>query len=155
MKRFVFTLQAILDLRLREENDAKQELADKEMELHRYQQALESMQQGLQHFQEEERIGRAQGRSVIELRTSVSWRNKLKLDILQKAREMQDVMVDIDRARRKLIECTKKRRGLEILRENAFAAWKKERDRRDQLFMDELAQNAHIRKQRQQDHDEM
>ncbi len=146
MKRYVFSLQAVLDLRLRDEDNAKQELADKEAELRSYQQMIDTMQSGLADFQKNEKEDRGHGRSVQEFRHSVSWRNKLKLDLLKKAREMQDVLFDIDRARHKLIECTKKRRGLEILKEKGLEKWQKERDRRDQLFMDELAQNAFIRK---------
>jgi len=151
MKRFVFSLQAVLDLRLRDEDDAKQELADKENEFRKYQQIVNDMQLGIQDFQRHEKEDRGHGRTIQEFRHSVSWRNKLKLDLLQKAREMQDVIIDVERARQKLIECTIKRRGLEILKEKALEKWQKERDRRDQLFMDELAQNAHIRKNRHHD----
>lgn len=148
MKAYVFSLQAVLELRLRDEDDAKQELANKEAELRSYQELIQTMQTGLQDFQRGEKEERNHGRSVQEFRHSVSWRNKLKLDLLKKARQMQDVVFDVDRARNNLIECTKKRRGIEILKEKGLEKWQKERDRKDQLFMDELAQNAHIRKHR-------
>ncbi len=151
MKRFVFSLQTILELREREEEDAKLALAEKEGELSRCRTELNEIGIELTKFQEAQKESRISGQSVAELSYSVHWRNKLKLDISHKSKEIQEVMHDIDLARSKLIEATKKRKGLDLLKEKKLDEWRKERNRKDQSFLDELATNGHIRKLRLKD----
>ncbi len=148
MKRFSFSLQSILELRERDEEDAKLALAEKEGELVRCKREMEELKIDLQKFQQAQKDQRVGGQSVQELSYSVHWRNKLKLDMVYKGQEMHEVMSDIDSARAVLIEATKKRKGMELLRDKKFEEWKKERNRKDQSFLDELATNAHIRKKR-------
>ncbi len=150
MKRFEFSLQTVFELRQREEDDAKRELAAKEGELRDRQKEMEEVREILKQFQLDEKTSRAGARTVNELRLSVSWRHKLKTDLVKKAQEVDEVISDINLARSKLIEATKKRKGMELLREKKFTAWQKERNRKDQAFLDELATSAHIRKKRNQ-----
>ncbi len=145
MKRFTFSLQSVLNLREQEESDAKLSLAEKEGELVSCNQELENIKSDLNKFQAKEKANRKASQSAIELRYSVSWRHKIKKDISQKLSEIEEVKIDIDVARKKLIEATKKRKGLEILRENKLDKWKKAANREEQLFLDELSQNSFIR----------
>lgn len=149
MKRFVFSLQSVLELREREEEDAKMELASKEGELKTCRDEMEVIRLDLQQFQSDQKNARSTGQGVAALRMSVSWRNKLKLDLLKKAQEMQEIEMDIDRSRAKLLEATKKKKGLELLRDKKLQEWQRLRNRKDQEFLDELATNAHIRKLRE------
>jgi flagellar FliJ protein len=148
MKRFSFSLQSILELRERDEEDAKMALAEKEAELIRCKGEQQQLEQNLIQFQLEQKEERTSGQSVAELSYSVHWRNKLKLDIVHKNQEMEEIRSDIDLARANLLEATKKRKGMELLREKKLEQWQKERNRKDQEFLDELAGNAHIRKHR-------
>ncbi len=150
MKRLEFSLQSVLELRLREEDKAKMALAEKERELRDRQRDQEEAHQSLLQFQRDEKESRARGRFVEEFALSVSWRHKLKLELLEKAQQVQEVMRDIDIVRGKLIEATKRRKGIELLRDKKQELWQKERNRKDQAFLDELASNAHIRKKRKQ-----
>jgi len=149
VKRFVFTLQTVLGLREREEDEAKQELAEKEIELREKRAHVDETQRALLTFLQDQKIGRESSQTIVEYRHSVSWRNKLKVDINNAGKECNEVLYDIERARAKLVQATAKRKMMEILRDKQYDQWKKERDRKDQGFLDELASNAHIRKKKQ------
>ncbi len=149
MKRFRFSLQTILDLREREEDEAKQELAEKENELQQKRLKVEESRDVLITYMDDQKAGRASNQSVVELRHSVSWRHKLKIDINNAGKEYNEVLVDIDHARARLVKATAKRKMMELLKDKQLDQWKKERDRKDQQFLDELASNAHIRKKKQ------
>ena len=147
MKRFEFTLESILNIRIQEEEDAKIALAERENELSRLKSELDVLKIDLNEFQEEEKISRGLGgQSADKLRQSVSWRHKFKKDISQKIGLIEQVNKDIAVARNLLIEKTKKRKGLDVLKENQLKAWKKEYNRKEQIFLDELAQNIYIRR---------
>lgn len=125
-------------------------LAEKEGELRDRQRDQEVAHENLLQFQRDEKESRGRGRYVEEFALSVSWRHKLKLDLLEKAQRVQEVMYDIELVRGRLIEATKRRKGIELLRDKKLNEWQKERNRKDQAFLDELASNAHIRKKRKQ-----
>ena len=129
MKRFSFSLQSILDLRIQEEEEAKRELADKEQELYNCQVQVGEVQQAIKDFQKEQKEGRNSSQSIMKLRLSVSWRDSLKADLLNRAQQMQDIQIDINRAKQKLIEAVKKRKGLEILRDKQYEEWKTEKNK--------------------------
>ncbi len=148
MKRFLFSLQTVLDLREREEDEVKQELAEKENELRQKRLQVEETRDILIKYMDDQKIGRAANQSVVELRHSVSWRHKLKVDISNAGKEFNEVMVDIDHIRARLVKATAKRKMMDILKDKQYEQWKKERERKDQQFLDELASNAHIRKKK-------
>lgn len=146
MQRFTFTLQTILDLRIKEEEAVLLDLADKEMELQRGKDALMQLKKQLEEYQQNQKDNRNH-QDILSLRHSVSWRHTLKKELLMKAQELQEIAMDISRIRTKLLEATKKRKSLEILRDKQKEKWQKEFNRKEQIFLDELAQNQYRSKQ--------
>jgi flagellar FliJ protein len=146
MQKFSFSLESVLKLREQQEQDAKLSLAEREGELSLSKNSLEEIKKGLNEFQAEEKESRKGNQSADALRQSVSWRHKFKVDISQKLSEIEQINRDIVFARNRLIEATKTKKGLEVLKEKKHAAWQKEYNRKEQLFLDELAQNSFIRK---------
>jgi flagellar FliJ protein len=140
MKKFEFSLESILELRIREEDEAKAFLALQESEFQRIVNELGQKKQELQNFQKRDKEDRKTADSASELRYSVSWRNTLKLDLLKIGQKLQDVSLDIERARKKLTEATIKRKALETLRDKKKAQWQKEFNKNEQKFLDEIAQ---------------
>lgn len=145
MKKFDFTLQSLLELRLCEEDAAKTALAARESEYQSRLQEFNTIKEELHDFQEREKIHR-QNASVMPLRHSVSWRHELKLRLLKKGQEIQEVTIDIQRSRKELSRLMIARKSLETLREKKFEEWKKEQNRREQIFLDELSYNAYSRR---------
>ncbi len=145
MQRFVFNLETLLELRLREEDEAKQDLADKENEYRAAQVRQKEAKCNLEAFQEAEKEQRQGTQTALQLRNSVSWRFTLKQEFLSITQQCQEIQVDINKSRERLIVATQKRKSLEILKDKKYAAWLKEYNKREQLFLDELAQNNYIR----------
>ncbi|MDR0303691.1 MAG: flagellar export protein FliJ [Chitinispirillales bacterium] len=141
MKRFEFSLQSILELRIREEDEAKAFLVAQESELQRIGSELSQKKKELQDFQAREKEDRKSADSASELRYSVSWRNTLKLDLLKIGQKLQDVSLDIERTRKRLTEATIKRKSLEMLRSKKKLEWQKEFNKNEQKFLDEVAQS--------------
>ena len=141
MKRFEFSLQSILELRIREEDEAKAFLAAQEVQLQKLNLDFTHKKQELQNFQEREKENRKTADSVAELRYSVSWRNTLKIDLLKMGQQLQDIALDIERARKKLTEATIKRKSLEMLHDKKKFQWQKEYNKNEQKFLDEIAQS--------------
>ena len=147
MKRFSFSLQAILELRQREEDQAFAFLATQEQEWQKTHKEFNGKREELQNFQSREKETRqTSNETPAELKYSVSWRNTLKLDLLKLGRQLQDVSLDVERARKKLTEATIKRKALETLRDKKKLEWQKEFNRNEQNFLDELAQSRQIKR---------
>jgi flagellar FliJ protein len=148
MKKFEFSLQTILELRLREEDEAKAFLASQEAELQKVHADFIHKKEELQNFQTREKESRKDDNSTVStLKYSISWRNTLKLDLLKLGQQIQDVSLDVERARKLLTKATIKRKSLETLRDKKKLEWQKEFNKYEQNFLDEIAQSRqNIRK---------
>lgn len=148
MKRFVFRLETLLDIRKRSEEQIKLRLAKKNRKIIEKQKILEGCYQELKELQSSEKARRSGGEPVVLLRYSVAFRHKLKGDILEAGRCIDDLRASVAAIRNELVEATKARRALEIIRERQLLAWKKSYNREEQNFIDDVAQQKYIRAQR-------
>lgn len=146
MKRFEFPLEALLEKRKREEEAVKLELAGKNKEITAAQNELLDIEKELRGLQEEEKRKRKQVKDVLPLKMSVSYRNKLKLDILKKGEDIHTLQMQRGDIRKRLVKATQKKRALELLREARYQEWLKENKRLEQVFLDDVSQQGFIRK---------
>jgi flagellar FliJ protein len=89
--------------------------------------------------------------SAASFRYSISWRNTLQRNIWRKTREIAEIQYDIDLALKKLRDATRRKKILEKLKEKQYTEWKREYNRKEQEFLDELAQNQFRERDAQQD----
>jgi len=144
MKRFSFNLQSILDLRVREEDEAKAFLMTCEAELQKANADFQNKKEELQNFQTREKTAReGETTTAATLKFSVSWRNSIKLEILKLGRQIQDISMDVARARKQFMEASIKRKTLEKLRDKKKEEWQKEFNKQEQKFLDEIAQTRY------------
>lgn len=148
MKRFEFPLEALLEKRKREEEAVKLELADKNKGITAAQEGLLDLERKLKHLQEEQKRHREKVTDVLSLKLSVSYRNKLKLDMLKKGEDIHTLQMERGDIRKKLVKATQKKRALELLREKRYQEWLKENKRLEQVFLDDVSQQGFIRKKR-------
>jgi len=146
MKRFEFPLEVLLEKRKREEEAVKLELAGKNKEITAAQNELLDIEKELRGLQEEEKRKRKQVKDVLPLKMSVSYRNKLKLDILKKGEDIHTLQMQRGDIRKRLVKATQKKRALELLRETRYQEWLKENKRLEQVFLDDVSQQGFIRK---------
>lgn len=148
MKRFEFSLEALLEKRKREEEAVKLELAEKNREVVQAQNELLDFERELKELQELQKRQRENVTDVQPLKWSVSYRNKLKLDMIKKGGDIHKLQTDRGDIRKKLVKATQKKRAIELLRENRYQEWLKENKHSEQVFLDDVSQQGFIRKKR-------
>jgi flagellar FliJ protein len=148
MKRFVFRLETLLELRKQTEEQIKLRLAEKNREIIEKRKILEAFYRELKELQSSEKTRRSGDEPVLLLRYSVAYRHKLKADILHTGRSIDDLRAAANAVRAELVEATKARKALEIIRERQVLAWRKKYRREEQNFIDDVAQQKYIRAHR-------
>ena len=148
MKRFEFPLEALLEKMKREEEAVKLELAGKNKEITVAQGELLDLERELKNLQEEQKKHRGNVTDVQPLKWSVSYRNKLKMDMLKKGEGIHTLQVNRVDIRKKLVKATQKKRAIELLRENRYQEWVKENKHSQQVFLDDVSQQGFIHKKR-------
>ncbi|MCL2688991.1 MAG: flagellar export protein FliJ [Chitinispirillia bacterium] len=146
MKKFVFNLQTLLDMKLRKEEEVKRRLAKKNREAEETRKSIEDIQEKLKQFQAGEKETRGGGEeNIVSLRNSVSYRHDIKRELLSAGRKLDNIMVAIYAVNQELVKASQERRAVEIIKEKKYAEWKKENNMIEQKFIDDLSQQGYIR----------
>ncbi|MGD9201181.1 MAG: flagellar export protein FliJ [Chitinispirillia bacterium] len=145
MKRFEFNLQPLLDKRNREEEEIKMELARKNIQIQDLGQEIHKLKTELEKFQNDQKKTRENTSDLLSLKFSVSYRNKLKLDILDKGKDFQTFEKQQREIRQRLIHATQQKRAIELIKEKKYKEWLKEYQHREQVFIDDVSQQRFIR----------
>ena len=145
MKRFTFSLDVLLKKRMREEEEIKLELARKNSQIYGAQTELSECYEQLKQLQEEQKATRKTASDVMSLRLSVSFRNKLKMDILKKGQYIQDLQKHFANIQHRLVRATQKRKAIELIRKKRYRQWQKEYKIKEQGFIDDVSQQGFIR----------
>ncbi len=140
MKQFQFRLESLLNLRKRREEECKTLLGRKNGEILGARQTLDRLSRALNELQASEKRKRCEVQNVIELRYSVSYRFKLRQDILGQGKTLENLKGQAVELRNRLIRATQQRRAIELVREQRLALWRIERNREEQKFTDDIAQ---------------
>ena len=139
MAIFVFKLQSLLDLRLREEETAQREMSllmreksEIDERLRRHQMAIEDGKQALR----EDLVGIVDVRRL-RLQTHAAF--GVMRDAQGAAIALAGLARKIENARILHQAARAKRRAVELLKEKRHAEWLREQDRREVALLDELA----------------
>jgi len=146
MKKFSFELQTLLAIRARKEDEIKLQLAEKNRQISDCNTELIRINDELKHLQVSEKQKRKTQNSVMALRYSVAYRHKLKQDLLKTGRKIDDLNADVYKIQILLVNATKERRAIELIKEKRFQEWKKEYDSEQQKVTDDISQQGYIRK---------
>ncbi len=146
MKKFHFPLETLLELRIRREEALQEQLGKKRGEITSAQTELNDLSEQLRGMQSEQRCAVSEKRSnILSLRTTVSWRNSMKQEMLSKGKFIQEMEADAEYIRRRLVKASQARKVLETLKEKRHLEWKVERNRVEQAFIDEVSTQRFIR----------
>jgi flagellar protein FliJ len=145
MKRFRFKLETLLQLRIRHEDEVKLQLGKKNREIIVARKEMAQLHDQLKELQSSEKQRRATAGDIVQLRYSVAYRHKLKQDMLGKGRQIDKLGAQALEIRGKLVQATRDRRAIEIVKERRFREWKKEYRSREQGFSDDISQQLYIR----------
>lgn len=147
MAKFVFELEAVLKQRKRAERDQQRVVAELERERIEIESEIRRCQQTIRSEKDDlaSRLGGSGGVDLGAVRIQANASLHLINQTQQAVLRLAGVHNRIDRARLELLDRARRRRAIEVLREQRFERWKREQDRREQSAIDELAVMAHGR----------
>ncbi|MEN6370671.1 MAG: flagellar export protein FliJ [Armatimonadota bacterium] len=138
MKKFKFNLQRVLDYRQTIEDKLLAELAAVQAEHERELVKLEDMKHELSRFREKMKVELSQG-SADEIKESYNYLQQLTKQVLAQQLVVSNVKEKKDQKTLEVVDAAKERKALERLKEYKVADYKKEADRQEQKFLDEIA----------------
>jgi len=144
MPKFVFKLQPVIEQRLRVEREHQRRVAELERErlaleaeIAGYQRSITLERDDLRSRLFEERGGARVNLGQVRQQAHAS------LGLLARAQRavvrLAGVQQRLEAARLELIRATAARRGVEVLKERRYEAWKHDQDRREAGALDEMA----------------
>lgn len=145
MKKFEFSLEALLEVKKRAEEEIKLRLGELNRQAEEVRRSINEVQDRLKEFQASEKEVRRGGEDIASLRSSVAYRHSLKLELLNEGRRLDDIMVQIYSVNQELIKASQERRAVEILKDKRFLEWKKQKEKAEQGFIDEISQQSFLR----------
>ncbi len=148
MKRFSFKLDPLLELRRQREENIKLRLAEKNRAIIEKNRELANIYEQIRALQATEKTIRSQNPSALLLRYGTAFRYKLRHDIFSVCCSIDKLQAEASSVQKELIEAKRARRSLELLRDRRCSMWKKAYKRKEQLFIDDVAQQKYIASKR-------
>lgn len=139
MAKFRFKLESVLAQRQRVEDERQRELAKLLRERFILETELRHMQEAITADKVEmsgELVGRV---DVGRIRAHANHANQVTLRAQQIAVRMMGLEKQIEAARGKLLDATKGRKAIELLKDKQLKRWQTELDRRERETLDEMA----------------
>ena len=147
MARFVFTLQPVLKARRRAEEELQRVVAHIERERMRLEDVLRGHQRSLVSDKDLLRAGLTGVIDVRDLRLQANCARQIMRRAQQIVLELAGVYKRLEALRARLIEATRDRRAIELVRERRYEQWKTAIDKAETAALDELAVIAAARKE--------
>jgi flagellar FliJ protein len=149
MARFRFRLEPLLKARRLAEQGRQRAVAEIERERLVIEDRLREQQQFISAGKRSMRDEMTGTLDVDAMRLHAGATMRLMRDAERMVIELAGVHQRLDAARSELIEATRQRRAVELLRERRFEQWKAELEKADDAAIDELAVHAAARKERE------
>lgn len=146
MPRFQFRFSSLLKHRRRVEQDRRRELATclrKQMIL---QNQLRTMQQSISESKRQAAgllVGRVDIDAISRMGAHASHTQLRGQDVVMR---LADLEREIRRSRESLMDATRQRKALELLRQRHFEAWRAEQRRKQMQELDDIATGAYVRR---------
>jgi flagellar FliJ protein len=147
MAKFVFRLEPLLKARRRAEETEQRAVAELDRQRMALEDVLRGYQQNISHGKESLRGSLAGTLDMRFLRLEAGSALHLVRKAQQVVLQLAGLGQRLEAARAKLIEATKRRRALELLKERRFEQWKRKLDKAEDAQIDELVTNAAARKE--------
>ncbi len=148
MARFIFQLQAVLDQRENEEGVKQRAVAVLERERMRLEQSIRDARDRLAHETEELRALLGAGGAPVRLdsaRAQASAGLRLHGEAQRHVLTLAGVHRRLEAARAELLEASKRRKAVQLLRDRRYEEWRIAQNRRENAEIDELAVMRHAR----------
>lgn len=138
MARFVFSMQNILNMKEKLEDQAKNQYSQANMRLQLEQEKLEAMELRLSNEKKKLRKDISSSLNINEIRRRENAVEILRMYVRQQLLLVKQCEKEVEVARQHLNEAMKERKTFEKLREKAFEKFRIEENLREQKEVDEL-----------------
>lgn len=138
MARFIFSMESILQIKQKLEDQAKAEYAVQVAELHRQQEKLHQLERRKDDLQEQLRQQVSDVLELLQIRQLEDAVENIKYNINVQKIAVVHQQKKTDQARNKLNDAMKERKTYEKLKERAFEEFKKEVNAEEQKEINEL-----------------
>ena len=138
MKKFIYPLQSVLNLKEKLESQEKILFQTAMAELRKEQSALEQLEHRKEGYEEQLRAAVCSRLDLLNVKTKKEAIEVLKEMIFQQTGKVRKAERHAEVARIRLEEAIKERKTLEKLKEDAFSQYKKEYEAEEQKEIDEL-----------------
>jgi flagellar protein FliJ len=145
MPRFRFNLQAVLDHREMIEEEKQKAVALLEIERARLEALIREYQRGILHEKSEMKASLRLG-DIRAVRLQSGAAVRLAAAAQRRVLELSGLLKRLEEARAELLEATKRKKAVELLKERRYDEWRQELTRRELAAVDELAVMAAGRK---------
>lgn len=146
MKKFQFSLQVLLDVRNREEKNAKNDLSIKKMELSELESQLEQVKKEKELYENKLRQSAQNSISVDQYQAYYIYLDKLEDRITDLKSLIQNVENQCEKLLEKLVEIRKMIKMLETLKEQKYREYLKESEKEEIKLMDDFINSREIQK---------
>ena len=141
MSNFKFKLQKLLDIRVNEEEESKLFYSKAQNQKNIVENKLHELENNYKKYSD---ISRA--KDTISQKITMNYLSYLNTTIKDTEKELEAKEIELEKAKKDLIDKIIKRRSLEVLKENKILEIKKEEERLEQISNDEFALYGYIRK---------
>lgn len=138
MARFLFSMQNILDIKEKLEEQEKNNYSQANLRLREAEEELEAIKARLAAAEEQLRREVSRIQSVPEIRRKEDGVEILKMYVAEQVLVVRTREKELEEARERLNEAMKERKTFEKLREKAFEKFVEEENRKEQKEVDEL-----------------
>lgn len=143
MKRFIFTLEKVLEVKKMEENSIQKQLMSIQASIYEVEKKIISLA---------EKISRERGKITVkkdakvksnEIMTHYNYIESLSVQKESLYIDLENLKSEELKVRAKLVEKSKERKALEIMKENKYEEYKKEYKKEQQILYDEISITNH------------
>lgn len=143
MKKFIYPLQGVLNLKEKLESQEKVLFQAAMEELRREEEALSQLEQRKRGYEDRLREAVTSQLDLLKVKTNKEAIEVLKELIQQQIGKVRRAERHAEVARKRLEEAIKERKTLEKLKDDAFSEYKKEYEKEEQKEIDELVSFRH------------
>lgn len=147
MPRFTFPLQAVLEQRVRIEQDRQRIVAELELLRLKFEQQIRSCQRQIEAEQLGQREALASG-DLLGARFQAAATLRLDAEAQRYVIELAGVHRRLESARAELLEAMKARKAVELLKERRFEDWRQQQARLEAAANDEISTMQAARRER-------
>lgn len=138
MKKFKFSLETVLSYKEQVLDAAQNEYAACQLRVREQEDVLDAVWQHYRSYNEEFRVRKAEGLTILAAQTYESGLRVLERDIQRESKRLEELREQAERKRLEMVEAKKETASLEKLKEKKRTAYDKAAQKSEEQFIEEF-----------------